>query len=88
MTTPLGQVPLEAADVLGRLPDVAVTSSGGIFCLQVFRVHADDQRFLVVASVEDADGPGRRVLHASPEVVVVEVLGDGDLKEVTWQPTG
>jgi hypothetical protein len=39
-------------------------------------MHADDERFLVVAAIENADAPAfRHAFHATPQVIVVEVFG-------------
>ena len=48
-----------------------------------------DEDVLVVGAVEDADPPALgQGLDASPQVIVVELLGEGCLKLVTWQPCG
>ena len=42
---------------------------------------AYDQRFFVVAAVEDADPPTfRQTFHAAPEIVVIEVFRRWALK--------
>ena len=53
-----------------------VTSCGRQLLLrEELRVHADDERLLVVAAIEDPDAAAlRQALHAAPQVVVVEVL--------------
>ena len=48
---------------------------------------ADNQRLLIVASVENADMTTIwRTLQAAPQVIVIEILRRGALKAYTWQP--
>ncbi len=64
------------------LPDVLVEADGRqLLALQQFRVHAQDEHFLVVRAIEDADAPAlRQVAVAAPEKIVVEFLGRGRLE--------
>ena len=44
-------------------------------------MHTDDEGFLVIAAVENADMPTiRQALRAAPQIIVVEVLGGGRLE--------
>ena len=79
------EVALEGADVLEALvPDLLGDQLRRQLLLgEELRVHAHDQRLLVVAAVEDADAAALgQALHAAPEVVVVEILAGRRLEGV------
>ena len=51
------------------------------FAAQNFGMHADDQHFLVIGSVEDADPPAfRQIAGGAPEKVVLQFGGAGMLE--------
>ena len=52
-------------------------------------MHTHDQRLLVIAAVENADASAlRQRFDTAPEIIVIEILALGALKEDTWQPCG
>ena len=69
------QVALETANVLeALLPDVLSDELGWEhLLLEKFRVDAHDERFLVVAAIEDPNAPAlRHIPHATPQEIVIE----------------
>ena len=76
--TVVAEIALEATDVPEAvLPDVFRDQLGGEFLLlEQCLMHADHQDLLIVGTVEDADTATLgQVLVATPEIIVVEVLG-------------
>ena len=70
------QVALEGADVLKALvPDALRHASlRQLLPREKLRMHAHHERLLVVAAVENADASAlRQLLHAAPEIIVIEV---------------
>ena len=87
----VGQVVLPVVDLAeAPVPDAAVLELGrDLLAREDLRVDPDDQDLLVVGAVEDADVAAlRQLLRVAPQVVVVEVLGRGILKLLTWTPWG
>jgi hypothetical protein len=80
-----------AAEIAFEIADVFVTILKSVFpdqlrwellSLEVFAVNANDECFLVVTAVKDADAATlRQALDAAPEVIVIEIVarGRGDL---------
>jgi hypothetical protein len=52
-------------------------------------MNANDQRFFVVAAIEDADVSAiRSALQATPKVIVIEIFGRGRLERVSLAALG
>jgi len=72
-----GEVAFKGADVLKAFrPDAFGHEWRGQFLSgEKLRVHPHHERLFVVAAVEDADAPAlRELLHAAPEIVVIQVF--------------
>ena len=78
-----GDVTLEVADVLEPLgPDpFGDPFLRQMLALEQLGVHADDEDFFVVGTVEHADPPALgQYLEAAPHEIVVQLLGRGNLE--------
>ena len=87
----VGEVALPVVDVaVALLPDVAPARlPGQLLVLEDLGVHAHHEDLLVVGAVEDADlAAARQVGGEAPQVVVVELQGEGALYECTETPCG
>src|SRR5262249_52806575 len=72
------QISLEVAYVLVAIvPDLLGDELGRQhLAIQELGMNTDDERLFIVAAIEDADAsPFRQRCQASPEVVVIEILG-------------
>ena len=87
-----GKVIFPVPDLLEPLfPNIFVTLDLGrqLLCLQYSRVYANNEHFLIMRAVKNADpAPLRQGLLAPPKIIVIQFLGRGCLNEVTWQPCG
>ena len=87
----VGQVVLPVVDLAeAPVPDAAVLELGrDLLAGEDLGVDPDDEDLLVVGAVEDADVAALgQLLRVAPQVVVVEVLGRGDLEAADLDALG
>src|SRR5215471_20755566 len=79
------QIAFERADVLETFFPNAFGDEfwRDLLFLEILGMDADDQRLLIVASIENADMTTiGRTLQATPQVIVIEILRRGSLEGV------
>src|SRR6266446_4800603 len=78
------------AEILFEIADVLETLGPDVFPNQLRRnsllcqkagMHTNDEHFFVVTAIEDSDLPAiRQAFHATPEIIVIELLGGRGFK--------
>src|SRR5215475_814000 len=79
------EVALKATDVLKAFfPNVLRDQAGWkLLPREKLRMHAHNQRFLVIAAIENANAAAlRQTFHATPQVIVVQVFAGGGLEGI------
>ena len=64
-----------------------VIREGNLLFVEELGMDPDDEGLFIIASVADADIPPiRKILQATPEIVMIQIFGGRALNECTWQP--